>query len=282
MKLFKLLLITLVLGTVSLQSNIAEAASKGKILVVLSSDDSMTLADGSTIKTGFYLNELGVPAMEIQQAGYDLVLATPAGNKPVVDKRSVSKDYFQGDEARLQRVQNFVQTLIEQQQVLSLEEVLKAGLDSYKGLFIPGGHAPIIDLASNHNLGEILYHFNRHRKPTAAICHGPIALLAAQINPQGFVQSVENDEPRTATGWVYEDYQMTIFSSAEEEVFESSLDGRKLTYYPADAMEAAGAAMEYAENWKPKVVVDRELVTGQNPFSDQLLAEAFIELLKSK
>ena len=31
--------------------------------------------------------------------------------------------------------------------------------------------------------------------------------------------------------------------------------------------------------WEPHVVVDRELITGQNPFSDQLLAQALLKAL---
>jgi putative intracellular protease/amidase len=37
--------------------------------------------------------------------------------------------------------------------------------------------------------------------------------------------------------------------------------------------------MNYAKAWSPNVVVDRELITGQNPFSDHALAKALVEKL---
>ncbi|GEA02125.1 hypothetical protein KUL17_10220 [Alteromonas sp. KUL17] len=74
----------------------AANASKGEILVLLSSENVMQLADGKTEPTGYYLNEFGVPAKALVDAGYKLVLATPKGNAPSVDKKSVIPQYFDG------------------------------------------------------------------------------------------------------------------------------------------------------------------------------------------
>ena len=149
-------------------------------------------------------------------------------------------------------------------------------------MFIPGGHAPLIDLANNPQVGTILTHFNAQAKPTAAICHGPIALLSAQQNPQQFQQALAQQKTSAASNWIYAGYSMTIFSDAEETVFEASLNGDKLQYYPGKAMQQAGGNMQYSTAWTPNVVVDRELITGQNPFSDKALAAAMLEQLASR
>jgi putative intracellular protease/amidase len=39
-------------------------------------------------------------------------------------------------------------------------------LASYVGVFIPGGHAPMMDLGDNADLGRILLHFHNSQKPT--------------------------------------------------------------------------------------------------------------------
>ena len=44
-------------------------------------------------------------------------------------------------------------------------------------------------------------------------------------------------------------------------------------------MQQAGGNMQYSEAWTPNVVVDRELITGQNPFSDKALAAAMLDKL---
>ena len=179
----------------------------------------------------------------------------------------------------MQTIENFVASLDGINDTLSLSEVIDAGLEDYKGVFIPGGHAPLIDLANNPEVGQILKHFHASEKPTAAICHGPIALLSAQDEPQAYNTAMKTQGSADANNWIYADYKMTIFSEAEEEVFESSLENAKLLYYPSDAMATAGGDMKYSKMWTPNVVVDRELITGQNPFSDKLLAEKLIEQL---
>ena len=255
---------------------------KGQILVLLSSESQMQLQDGKTLSTGYYLNEFGVPADAFITAGYELVLATPKGNAPVVDEKSVTVQYFGGSETEMQRISQVVAAIPGIGDTLSLKEVIASGLAQYEAVFIPGGHAPLIDLANNSEVGTILKHFNAEAKPTAAICHGPIALLSAQQNPQAFKQALVQQSPATASNWIYAGYKMTIFSDAEETVFEGSLNGDKLQYYPGKAMQQAGGAMQYSAAWKPNVVVDRELITGQNPFSDKALADAVLAQLEQQ
>lgn len=254
-------------------------ASEGEVLVILSSETTMELAGGHSIETGYYLNEFGVPAKALADAGYELVLATPKGNAPQVDKKSISVDYFAGDEQKMREIQKFIASLPNINDTASLSEILAGGLSQYDAVFIPGGHAPLIDLANNPEVGEILRHFNQHGKPTAAICHGPITLLSAQTEPKAYYSAIQTGQTASASNWIYDGYKMTIFSDPEERVFESSLEGKKLKFYLAMAMENAGGNMAFASEWQPNVVVDRELITGQNPFSDTLLAEKLLKML---
>lgn len=256
--------------------------AKGDVLVLLSSEDRMQLTKGKTEPTGYYLNEFGVPAKALVDAGYTLVLATPKGNAPAVDSKSVIPQYFGGDSAYMEQIQRFVASIDGIDDTLSLSEVIDAGLNKYKGVFIPGGHAPLIDLANNPEVGAILEYFHSAEKPTAAICHGPIALLSAQKSPETFNVALKNQANAVADDWIYAGYKMTIFSEAEEEYFESTLTDAGLLYYPSDAMSTAGGDMSYEEMWAPHVVEDRELITGQNPFSDKLLAEKLINQLNEQ
>ena len=271
----KAVLASLLLAT----SAAASAAPKGEILVLLSSETELPLQGGKSLTTGFYQNELGVPAAALLEAGYTLTPVTPRGNRPVVDKHSVDPQYFGGNPQEMVRIGAVVEGLLGAGKVLSLREVLASGPERYAGLFIPGGHAPLIDLAKDPEVGTLLRHFHDNHKPTVAICHGPIALLAAQADPAGFEQSVIAGKADGAREWIYDGYRMTIFSDKEEAVFEGSLGGDKLRYYPAKAMAQAGGSMQFVAPWQPGVVIDRELITGQNPFSDHALASAFIAAL---
>ena len=102
----------------------ATAASKGEVLVLLSSEHQLQLKDGKPYSTGYYLNEFGVPADQLLKAGYTLVLVTPKGNAPSVDERSVDPQYFGGDAAEMQRIHKVVQNLPGIDDTLSVKEVL--------------------------------------------------------------------------------------------------------------------------------------------------------------
>jgi putative intracellular protease/amidase len=39
-------------------------------------------------------------------------------------------------------------------------------LETFDGVFVPGGHAPLSDLGDNPELGRILLHFHNRNKPT--------------------------------------------------------------------------------------------------------------------
>ncbi|MGK0162340.1 type 1 glutamine amidotransferase domain-containing protein [Pseudomonas mosselii] len=259
----------------------AAAAAKGEVLVLLSSENRLPLKDGKPYPTGYYLNEFGVPADRLLKAGYKLVLVTPRGNAPSVDERSIDPMYFGGDAGEMQRIRQVVENLPDIRDTLSLKEVLAGDLDRYAGIFIPGGHAPLIDLANNPDVGTLLRHFHQAGKPTAAICHGPITLLSAQQDPVAYHAALARGETPAASDWRYQGYRMTIFSDPEEQMFEGSLKEQRLQFYPAKAMAGAGGDMSYAEAWQPHVVVDRELITGQNPFSDKALADALLERLEA-
>ena len=60
--------------------------------------------------------------------------------------------------------------------------------DGYAGVFVPGGQAPVVDLMQDPDVGEILRHFHQHSKPTALLCHGPIAVVAAMPHAREFAQ----------------------------------------------------------------------------------------------
>ncbi|MGE6822098.1 type 1 glutamine amidotransferase domain-containing protein [Pseudomonas soli] len=259
----------------------ADAAAKGEVLVLLSSENQLQLKDGKPYPTGYYLNEFGVPADQLLKAGYKLVLVTPKGNAPSVDERSIDPMYFGGDAREMQRIRQVVDSLPDIDDTLSVKEVLAGDMGRYAGIFIPGGHAPLIDLANNPDVGALLRHFHQAGKPTAAICHGPITLLSAQQDPVAYRAALARGETPAASDWTYRGYRMTIFSDPEEQVFEGSLKEQRLQFYPAKAMAGAGGDMSYAQAWQPHVVVDRELITGQNPFSDKALAKALLEQLES-
>jgi len=262
-------------------------ATKGKVLVLVSSGRGLPLKDGKVYTgAGYYLNELTVPVRALMQEGYEITFANPKGNTPQVDVHSEVADFFGGDAAKLQDYMLFRDGLTGLRDPSRISDVIASGLDQYDAVFVPGGHGPMIDLLDDPNAGIVMRHFHETSKPTAVLCHGPISLLSALPNSKEFVAALSaGDAPGAhakAQGWIYAGYKMTIFSTAEEQQREPLEIGGKVLFYPDFALRTAGGDVSVVAPWQSYVLQDRELISGQNPFSDQALLKLLLPALQGK
>lgn len=255
--------------------------SKGKLLVVGSNATQIEVQGGGAGPTGQYLNETVVPAMAVAAAGYEIVLATPDGTKPHIDPVSDVAQHFGGDQAAYERGRAYFDKDPAMQSPRTLRSVINGGLEQYAGIFVPGGQAPVVDLMQSAELGEILRYFHAIGKPTAFLCHGPIASLAALLRAKEFRAALIAGDRATASalakGWQYAGYKMTVYSASEEKPIEENVLHGKLYFNMPDALRAAGGSVLTGDvDFAPHVVEDRELITGQNPRSDHPLAKRLV------
>lgn len=280
MKIVRHLALAAALGLSALN---AHAAS---VLVVLSDADHLDLKDGKVFPTGFYLNELMQPVKRLLDAGHQVTFATPNGLAPTLDKSSDDKMYFNNDvnawrthRALLDKLRL---TSPVSSPVISLARAAQRGYGEFDAIYIPGGHAPMQDLLTSPALGQTLAAFHAAGKPTALVCHGPIALLSTLPDAPAFTrQLTETGHAAAQRGWIYAGYRMTVISNAEEEIAKGLLPkGGAMKFYPQTALEQAGG--KYSSNSEPftsHIVTDRELITGQNPASATAVAQALLERL---
>ncbi len=176
------------------------------------------------------------------------MVATPGGRRPTPDRRSLDE----GGDAAVERVAGLAEPH-------ALSEQEDAAV--YAAVVLPGGHGPMADLCRDAHLGRILRDAVAAGVPIAAVCHGPAGLLSATQDPE-------------AT-WCFAGKAMTAFSDAEE----GELAGQLLWSLERE-LASRGAKLEFAdEPFAPKVVVDGDLVTGQNPASARPAAGALVDLL---
>ncbi|MGW7043643.1 type 1 glutamine amidotransferase domain-containing protein [Streptomyces avermitilis] len=226
-----------------------------KILFVVTGADHWTLADGTKHPTGFWAEEAAAPYEAFKAAGHEVVVATPGGVVPTVDQGSLAPEVNGGQEGA-DRVAATLASFTELQHPVALED---ADLDEYAAVFYPGGHGPMEDLAVHAGSGRLLTLALRSGKPLGVVCHGPAALLAA----------TDGDGANAFAG-----YRVAGFTNAEE--IQAGL-ADKAKWLLQDRLVEAGVDFQEGEPWAPHVVVDRNLVTGQNPASSAPLAA---ELLK--
>lgn len=266
---------------------VSSVAQADKVLVVMSDVSEMQLKGGYSYQTGVYLNELMEPVKLLLDAGHTLTFATPTGQAPTLDPVSDTPSHFL-DESDTNYQSH--KALFEQLQltekaaspVVSFSRIEQMGIENFDAVFVPGGHAPLGDLVANDQLGEFLRHFNAEGKPTALVCHGPIALLSSMPNSKEFERKLKaGEQPQPSEGWPYAGYQMTTFSNTEETVAtQYYLGGDELYFWPQDALIHAGAKYSKGEqDWHPHIVVDRELITGQNNKSSVGVAQALLKAL---
>nr|WP_254057261.1 hypothetical protein [Stenotrophomonas sp. ZAC14A_NAIMI4_1] len=106
-------------------------------------------------------------------------------------------------------------------------------------------------------------------------------LLSVPPEANGFVAKLEAGAKPTTPKWIYSGYRMTVISNQEEEQAKPMLAGGEMKFYPQTGLEWAGA--RFSSNttpWTGHVVVDRELITGQNPASALEVGQRLVEQLK--
>ena len=168
---------------------------------------------------------------------------------------------------------------------ISIADAIDECLDQYAAIFVPGGHAPMTDLMQDENLGTILRYFHEKQKPTAFICHGPAAMLAALPDAVAYRQALVSHDAKgamaAAKDWIYSGYEMTVLSDAEEWPGEVA-KGREMPFHVEQALQIAGGRMRVDGMYGSHIVHDRELITGQNPASDLELAKELDKTLRGE
>lgn len=222
------------------------------ILMILTSHDEL----GDTgEKTGFWLEEFAAPYYVLKDAGHTITLASPAGGQPPLDPKSDAPEN-QTDATR--RFAEDSEATAELASTRLLSEIDPAMFDA---LFVPGGHGPMWDLAEDGRTRVIIETLLRGGKPVAAVCHGPAVFRHA-----------------TAPGGVplIEGKKVTGFTNEEEEAVGLT---EVVPFLLEDMLREAGGDYSKAAPFKPHVVVDGLLITGQNPPSSEPAAEALLEAL---
>ncbi|TKK78852.1 type 1 glutamine amidotransferase domain-containing protein [Herbidospora galbida] len=227
-----------------------------KILIVLTGARHWTLADGTEHPTGFWAEELVAPYRAFVEAGHEVVLATPGGVVPTVDRVSLTPEVNGGPEGA-EAMAAALRDLAELGSPAALDGV---DPEEYDAVFYAGGHGPMEDLATDRDSARVLGTLLNAGKPVGLVCHGLAAALATE--------SPDGASP-------FAGYRLTGFTKAEET--QTGLADRA-KWLLEDRLVALGARFSAGEPWAPHVVVDRNLHTGQNPASSARLAA---ELLKA-
>lgn len=232
-----------------------------RILMIISAARTVTLTDGSAHPTGFWAEEVAASHRVLRDAGHDVDIATPGGVRPTVD--AISLDERGGvAEADAKEFRDYLAAI--DGELAAPLDLARIAAGDYDVVYLPGGHAPMTDLAADADLGRLLNAADRRGAVVAALCHGLAALLSA----------TKADGSFTFAG-------RSLTSFSDEEEHQGGL-GDKSPFFVESLLRERGAVVTPGPAWSSTVVVDGNLVTGQNPQSSADTAKRVLAMLDAR
>ena len=221
------------------------ASAADRVLLVVSS--AGTPEDP---ESGYEFDELTQAWWTFIDNGYDVEIASPAGGEPQSEEQNPMWTFntrFLQDEAAMHAARN----------TTPLADV---SADDYDAVFVIGGSGAAIDLPENPDLQALIADVYQQDGVIGAVCHGPAAMVNVTLDGRPFLA----------------DRHVTAFTNDEEALFGSK-EGAGWSL--EDRIVAEGGRFDGAGVMQLHVVTDGRVVTGQNPFSTAMTAEATIRAM---
>jgi putative intracellular protease/amidase len=234
--------------------NFSTGNKQKRVLLIMSSHDAMGI---SGKQTGTWFTELAAPYYILTKAGFEVVLASPAGGEAPIDLLSMKVPFT------TEYTERFLKDPVALFAAKHTRKLNEIDYNTFDGVFFPGGYGLLWDLASNSSVIKLIQDFAATNRPIAMVCHAPAILRdVKKSNGEPFVKGM----------------RLTGFKDAEDAEIE--LD-RHLLFSLEQELKAKGANYISKANWEPNVVEDGVLLTGQSPASAPPLAEALAKRLLS-
>jgi len=131
----------------------------------------------------------------------------------------------------------------------------------FDAVFYPGGHGPLWDLANDKHSIQLIESAYAAGKPVAFVCHAPGVLL--------------NVKAKDGTS-IVKGKHVTGFSNAEEDAVQLT---SVVPFLVEDELKRLGGLYAKGPDWSSFVLVDGNLITGQNPASSVEAAHEELQML---
>ena len=230
----------------------AAADEPPKVLLVVSSEGRIDAA-GKQQRPGFEMDELAQAWLVLRANGLRVEVASPTGGAPVADRYDNADDSIRAFKADPLAVAALKAT----------RRTQDVSRGEHAAILVIGGKGAMFDLPSDSALATLLGAHHAGGGVLAAVCHGP-AVFASVRRPDG--------QPLVAGR------RITGFTDEEETVFGKRW-AKEYPFWIESRLREQGARWEEAALMMPKLVVDDRLITGQNPFSTAMAAEAVVRAL---
>jgi putative intracellular protease/amidase len=213
---------------------------------------------------GYWGEECVEPLTTLDDAGFDVTVATPSGGPAVLDERSVDPENV--DEETAEWVKEVAESddRLNDPEPLATEEAA-----DYDAVVFPGGHGTEWDVNQDSDARRILRNAVAGDSGKAlVVCHA-VGILAWARDDDG--------------DHIVDGRSVTGFPNAWEEGIVDDHDrmpsGRKLPYWVEDEVKTAGADWDTELDSDVSVRVDGDLLTGRGPGSSSAAADTLLDEL---
>jgi putative intracellular protease/amidase len=258
MKKLKFVLILCLMSSLTLQ------AQNKKVVFIMSAAKELKLKNGKSYpETGVFLSEFYLAYKEIVDLGYEVDFATPNGIASSIDKESYNAKYWGKKDTLINEATEFVKQNPKFNKPLTLEQAL-ANIDSYQGMVIPGGQGLMVDLFYDPKISKILKDFSQKGKAIGLICHAPALILSIPKEENPFIG-----------------YKVNSVTGLEEFFIENFvMKGKPKNRKISKQLKKLGLKYKKGNPAGNFAVRDRELITSQNPYSNEAFNKLYLEALK--
>jgi putative intracellular protease/amidase len=229
-----------------------------KVLIICTSHDSL----GDTgEKTGVYASEMTAPYYEFSGSGMSVDIASIRGGEIPVELISLRWPLRTASDKRYLNDQKF------QEKVKNSAGIDNVDFARYDAIYIAGGWGAAYDLGTSEILGRKITEANARNTVLGSVCHGVLGFIKAQK---------ENGE------LLLKNKKVTAVTN--KQVQELGLEITPL--HPETAVKKAGARFEsrsaFRDIFAHHVVVDGNLVTGQNQNAGKEVAQMIMKIIDEK
>jgi len=134
-------------------------------------------------------------------------------------------------------------------------------VEDYAAIFYPGGFGLLSDLAENKDVAAMTAQLYKTGGIVGAVCHGPAGLLPIEIDGEPLLAS------KRVTGF-----------TREEEVDFGTINN--IPFLLEEALSRKAVRYEKVQPWGENVIVDGQVITGQNPASASRVGKEMVRALE--
>lgn len=237
------------------------SGGKWKVLMVASQERYLLMRNGKFFSTGNHPVEMLLPMYHMDQAGFEIDVATPSGDPVKLEMWA-----FPREDATVKATFDKYRDKLKQPMALA-DAVKDLEGSDYIGIFIPGGHGALNDIPFSEDLKRALHWAQSNERYVISLCHGPAGLLAAGIG-------------ETPEDFLFRGYEMCVFpdtldTGANVEI--GYIPG-PMPWLVGERLRALGVKIVNSDI-SGKVHKDRRLLTGDSPLASNALGKLAAETL---